>query len=154
MVVESLIYLAGLELLAYTTAFPLSSVIYISTSAKRFKEACKIRNKNSSSDQQKQEKKPKDSLFENVLLARLVGHRSSYPPTIFYSEHSGCLISGEKLEKPKTPEAGGSNNQSFLPFYVNVETSKDIFADILIWHLQRDLFENFQLDPPFYHSPH
>ena len=150
-VIESLIYLSSLELIIYTTAFPLSSIIYVSTSAKRFFEKTKESNL-----KEKKNTISKESLFENILLARLCGHKSSYPPTIYYCEYSGCLISGEKLEKPrnqKNPDLLTSNNQSFLPFYSNIETSKDLYADILIWNLQRDLFENYQIDPPWSISP-
>ena len=163
-IIESLIYLESLELLIYTTACPISSIIYISTSAKRFHADDKSFNTAPSNPIPQtptpQSKKPltfNEKLFENKLLARLIGHKTSYPPTIFYCEHSGCLISGEKLEKPRNFTELGLKNASskptFLPYYSNIETSKDIFADILIWNIQKTLFENYHMNPPWSISP-
>lgn len=139
-IIESLLYLESFDLILYTTSCPISSIIYISTSAKTYLQQANktpIKVKPSSFNER---------LFENKLLARLIGHKSSYPPSIFYCEQSGCLVSGEKLEKTRLPtEKNG--------IYTNIEVSKDLCSDILIWNLQGNLFENYHMNPPWTITP-
>ena len=48
-------------------------------------------------EKKEEEKQEEEDFFTNTLLAKLEGHSTSNPPTIYYCAQSGCLISGEKL---------------------------------------------------------
>ena len=87
-IIEDLIYLDDFDIFIYTTSCPQTSIIYISSSKKRTDAKISKKNVDFSAE-----------LFVNKLLARLEGHKSNYPPTILYCQESGCLISGDKLEK-------------------------------------------------------
>ncbi len=104
-IVESILYIDDFDLMVYTTLTPRTSTIFIS-STKRTVE------KDNTVDI--------SHIFSNKLLAKLEGHRSSAPPTIYYCSESGCLISGDKIDKKidsnQRPAAHRSNIFISLPF--------------------------------------
>lgn len=83
-IVESVIYIDDFDLMVYTTLTPRTSTIFISSTKRNANQGSKM---------------DTSQIFSNKLLAKLEGHRSSAPPTIFYSSESGCLISGDKIDK-------------------------------------------------------
>lgn len=92
-IVESIIYLDDFDIIIYTTAVPKTSTIFIA-SARRDTQV------QPTSEQTSEAGINKDSrqVFRNKLLARLDNHRSSNPPTIFYVQEAGCLVSADKLD--------------------------------------------------------
>lgn len=140
--IESVIYVDDYDLMIYTTALPRTSTIFLS-SAKT-----KIQSDN-----------PGDShsLFNNKLLARLEGHRSGLAPTIKFIDQTGCLISGDKIEKkmhvssPKgsNPLTNAPSKESYMSFYQNIEVSKQYSADIMIWNFEKNLFDLCNTNPPW-----
>jgi WD40 repeat protein len=141
-IVESVIYIDDFDLMAYTTLLPRTSTIFVSSTNK------KKGSKDPSGDSR--------AIFSNKLLARLQGHRSTCPPTIYYAVESGCLISADKIEKrvefiPQTsnPLMNAPNKEAYLNYYQNIETSKQYSADIFIWNFQRDLFNVCIDNPPW-----
>lgn len=157
-IVESVLYIDDFDLMVYTTITPRTSTIFISRT-KRDRAS-----KDSGSDT--------SNIFANKLLAKLEGHRSSTPPTIYYCSESGCLISGDKIDRkneyvPKTATNKGtyitfsflineislvtdpSLKEPYINFYTNIEANKKFTTDILIWNLQKDLFNLCNTNPPW-----
>jgi Ca2+-binding EF-hand superfamily protein/serine/threonine protein kinase len=66
-IIEDFCWLDDMEMFAYSTIRPLTSVVFL-----------------------KQAKSP------NLLLAKLVGHKFEYPPALMYVPVSNCLVTGER----------------------------------------------------------
>lgn len=99
-IVESLLYLDDFNLIVYTTICPKCSIIFISSSKKNQDYNSKSQIKKLGSNQNNNKHNNEDSeIFESKLLARLIGHNTSNPPTIYYCKESGYLISAEKADK-------------------------------------------------------
>ena len=146
-IVESVIYIDDFDLMVYTTQTPRTSTIFISSTKRNTNKGAKM---------------DTSQIFSNKLLAKLEGHRSSAPPTIYYCSESGCLISGDKIDKkiefnPKPASTRAADGQpqkeQFINFYTNIETNKQFSTDILIWNLQKDLFDLCNTNPPWIVRP-
>lgn len=95
-IIETIIYLDDFDIIIYTTSVPKTSTIFIA-SARR--EA----DQKSAPKEGETAKKDSRQVFRNKLLARLESHKSSNPPTIFYVQESGCLVSADKLDRKSEP---------------------------------------------------
>lgn len=140
-VIESVIHLSCENVFIYTTVSPKTSNIYIA----RTKED-KIRDRQLS------------EVFESQLLAKLIGHKSKEPPTIMFVKESNCLLSGEKLSPIKesmseTMAPQNKSNESFARFYSNITNNKTRVANILVWNLGKDVFNENKTNPPWKISP-
>jgi WD40 repeat protein len=96
------------------------------------------------------------SKFECKTLARLIGHECHCAPTIMYVAETGCLISADKFHrgshdaeksKPDSTELG--QKEVFTKYYHNIVSDKRRKADILIWNLDKDLFKDTKVNPPW-----
>jgi Ca2+-binding EF-hand superfamily protein len=141
-VIESVIHLNAENIFIYTTISPKTSTIYVA----RVKDD-KTRDKHLTEG------------LHSQLLARLVGHKSKEPPTIMFVSESNCLISGEKLApwKDTMSETMAASQvkstEPFSRFYSNITNNKARMANILVWNLGRDLFQDSKLNPPWKISP-
>lgn len=150
-IIESIIYLDDFDLMVYTTCCPKTSLIFLSKTKKSLalatpQAASKI-----------------EENLQNILLAKLDGHATSNPPTIFYCRESGCLISGEKLDplviapaagKPSTQaESYSADNEYLSAFYAGIDHKRGQQAGILIWNLQQSLAQVAHLSPPWTIQP-
>jgi Ca2+-binding EF-hand superfamily protein len=141
-VIESVIHLSAENIFIYTTVSPKTSTIY----------AARLR------DDKLRDKHLAEGLFSQ-LLAKLVGHKSKEPPCILFVNESNCLISGEKLPPWKESmsetmaNSHTKNTENFSRFYSNITNNKARVANILIWNLGRDLFNDSKLNPPWKISP-
>ena len=109
-----------------------------------------------------------EEVLKYKFLATLKGHKNSSPPTIYYVQETGCLLSGEKDEKETQFFASQSNQENKL-YDPNVHPSiilEDLgeekkyenhtlrvqhapIKEILVWNLQKDLIHMMQANPPW-----
>ena len=94
-IIETIIYIDDCDIMIYTTVLPKTSTIFAASAKRTFQE------KDTSEIKQ---------VFTNKLLARLEGHRTSNPPTLCYVPESGCLVSGDKLEKRHQYNSNSNGN--------------------------------------------
>jgi len=127
--------------------------------------------------QERREKEAKDlsqvTQQTYPLIAKLRGHKNSFAPSISYIAHSNCLVSAEKQETSNNPLRDPSkqpkNEDPNAP--INPKMSRDQrtgyqdysyrhnhessgACEILVWHLQKDLIDAFQVNYPWNISPH
>lgn len=117
-IVESLIYLDDFDLIIYTTLCPKTSLIFVSQSKKNNDPNLKKQQNASKASKNKID----TDIFENKLLAKLDGHTTTNPPTIYFCKESGFLVSAEKVDQIKGyhPPMKSNNN--------NDGSKKDAFA--------------------------
>ncbi|EGR33535.1 hypothetical protein IMG5_049950 [Ichthyophthirius multifiliis] len=116
-IIESVIYIDDFNLIIYTTICPRSSIICVSRTSKVKKNSGDIINNT--------------DIFTCKILAKLKGHSSCNPPSIFFVPNSGCLISGEKT----------------------LNSSVQADCSILIWNLQKDFQAQYETNPPWVLKP-
>jgi hypothetical protein len=139
-VIESIIHISSEDVFVFTTVSPKTSMIFIAKMKNTSVVTSGLADK-----------------FEAQIVAKLEGHSSNEPPSLLYVNESGCLISGEKLPAVKegltSAAFEGKNNDTFSRFYSNVTNNKARSANILIWNLSKDLFEETRVNPPWKLKP-
>lgn len=145
--IENVIYITSLDIIIFTTTNPKTSTIYL---AQLKEKTTKKTSKEGSLLEQ----------YQCNLMARLEGHKSGEPPTIYYAKESGCLISGEKYpsKAPTLNQNLQSNNRAdpesiANKFYTNIATNKTRSCDIMIWNLDKELYQMELVNPPWTISP-
>ncbi len=178
-----MIYIDDFDLIIYTCCFPKSSNIYIShtkslsppqiigqTDSFGSPRKIKPENKIEAAAQPIPDDETQQDLLKYKFLATLKGHKNSYPPTIYYVEETGCLLSGEKNDKESISSGGISSNTEHKRMYdptvhpsakldqgresdqyanYNSRLLKNGLYEIIIWNLQKDLIHLMQANPPW-----
>ena len=116
-IVESMIYIDDFDLMLYTTITPRTSTIFVSSTKRN------AGSKSSSADA--------SNIFSNKLLAKLQGHRSNAPPTIYYCNESGCLISGDKIDKKNESNQKNASTKGNLMLEILLTRDKVVIRNSL-----------------------
>ena len=181
-VIEDLIYLHDFDIVIYTTTFPKSSNIYVTHTVPLHVHSGAPHPPSLFARKPGGDEHAVEEMTEEVMnykfLATLKGHKNSSPPTIYYVEETGCLLSGEKEDNelaPKSFYAATSEQKLYEP---NMHPHKRVdnldeerryedyaqrtqrleakggrMCEILMWSLQKDLVHMMQANPPWVIRP-
>ena len=78
-----MIYLDEFDIFIYTTVCPRTSIIFISKANEKNTNTSNENNEKNTFRRHK-DKKKHDEIFTSVLLGKLLGHKTSNSPSIFY----------------------------------------------------------------------
>ena len=165
LVIENVVYIDSIDVIAYTTVCPKTSMIFVAKlSDQKQKMSKKARNRAKNAKTAKNARNQAASLLEEYecsLLARLVGHHSGEPPTFIYVPESGCIVSGEKFPIRKASLESMQNTGSYgldiqepaSKYYNNIIADNLRVARISIYNLDKELYKKAKINPPWIIKP-